>query len=191
MSTTADTTANGTADAGAVDWDSLFATATTENVSKKAPKRSWDGPIPAGLRALVNKANTTGERIVIPLADQAVYDQTHAMIAQVVSEYDKPSADQTRAAYVRPRHDEAGKLTHITFTVGNKRGAKPGDKPAATDKPVDKAADKGNDKSVESESTTVTPLGDNAPTPGPTAAPPVAKPAAATKPAAPKRGNEK
>jgi hypothetical protein len=167
--TTTENTSNGTTGSSAdVDWDALLSEATTEDVKRPTVKPTWDGPIPAGLRKLVDQANDqVGKRVVIPLKGenaQNVYDQTRAMVTHIADEY-PPKDGSPRTANVRPQHDKDGKLTAITFTITSKRGRKP--KPAVTDS----APATGNDAPAVSESTTVSTVTDAAPLVPPIPAP--------------------
>jgi hypothetical protein len=171
--TTTENTSNGTTDSSAdVDWDALLSEATTEDVKRPTVKPTWDGPIPAGLRKLVDQANDqVGKRVVIPLKGenaQNVYDQTRAMVTHIADEY-PPKDGSPRTANVRPQHDKDGKLTAITFTITSKRGRKP--KAVADSGVTDSAPATGNDAPAVSESTTVSTVTDAAPLVPPIPAP--------------------
>jgi hypothetical protein len=125
-------TPNGTPPA--VDWDALFSSATTEAAhTKKKVVPVFDGEIPEGLKALVRAAlvNSGGPRgrIVLPLTDQALYDQTVTMARAALYEI-----DQNKQLYPAPRFDGEGDnatLKALTFTVGAKRGGRRPGKPTA------------------------------------------------------------
>jgi hypothetical protein len=96
----------------------LFAAAVVEDVkNKKKPVRTWDGPIPDALVALVRKATADGSRVVLPVKDIKTHDDVLAMASAVVAR-ETPE----KVVYGTARHDEAKNITHVTFTVGAKRG---------------------------------------------------------------------
>lgn len=102
--------------------DDLFAAAIVEPVVNKKGRSRWDGPIPDALRALVKRAATTKERIVLPCTDLETYDQVIRM-AITAAETEAPG----KVVYGTARHDDKTdpeKITAVTFTVGDKRGRK-------------------------------------------------------------------
>lgn len=109
-----------------VAWDSLFDAAETEPVQRKDARPAWTGEIPEKLAALVKRAAADGERVVLPCPNLEAYDTVVAMATAAAAKLDPP-----KVVYARARHDsDSGNVTHVTFTVGEKRGRKAG-KPGA------------------------------------------------------------
>lgn len=118
------------------DWDALFNAATVEPIKKPVERPKFEGEVPDGLKRLVDQALKTGERIVLPCDNPEAYDQ---VIAMAVAHVERVATGKVVYGTARYADAEKKKLTHVTFTVGERRGRKRS-KSDATETPAETAA---------------------------------------------------
>lgn len=112
----------------------LLSLATTEpkKIDSSRSRDRYNIEVPAEYVDFVKRMHTENQRAVFPVTEKDEFDKMAALFRAAG---DKAELSVT----VKARYDGEGddaKLTHLTFTVGARRGAK--DKKGASDAPSDK-----------------------------------------------------